>query len=112
MLNLLDAGQDDGFEQELEAWLGAQQQALHQELGRMAREVHESLNRVRLDPRLQELAEKEVPQAQDRLHYVISLTQQAANRTLDLIESNVPRVEQLRHSADDLGKRWHRFLPT
>lgn len=109
MLNLLDAGQDDGFEQELEAWLGAQQQALHQELGRMAREVHESLNRVRLDPRLQELAEKEVPQAQDRLHYVISLTQQAANRTLDLIESNVPRVEQLRHSADDLGKRWHRF---
>jgi len=109
MLSLLDANQDDIFQQELDVWINTHQQHLHQELGRMAREVHESLNSFRLDPRLMDLAEKEVPQAQDRLHYVINLTQQAANRTMDLIESNMPRTEQLRQRAENLEGRWSRF---
>jgi chemotaxis protein CheZ len=109
MLSLLDANEDDIFQQELDVWINTHQQHLHQELGRMAREVHESLNSFRLDPRLMDLAEKEVPQAQDRLHYVINLTQQAANRTMDLIESNMPRTEQLRQRAENLEGRWHRF---
>lgn len=39
MLSLLDANQDDIFQQELDVWINTHQQHLHQELGRMAREA-------------------------------------------------------------------------
>ncbi|HER34913.1 MAG: protein phosphatase CheZ [Halothiobacillaceae bacterium] len=65
------------------------------EVGRMTREVHDTLRSFAEDERLGVLAEDEMPGARDRLHYVITLTEQAASRTLSITEEATPVAEQV-----------------
>ncbi|MFN2381731.1 MAG: protein phosphatase CheZ [Guyparkeria sp.] len=65
------------------------------EVGRMTREVHDTLKSFAEDERLGVLAEDEMPDARDRLRYVITLTEQAATRTLSLTEDATPAAEQI-----------------
>ena len=65
------------------------------EVGRMTREVHDTLKSFAEDERLGALAEDEMPDARDRLRYVITLTEQAATRTLSVTEEATPTAEQI-----------------
>jgi chemotaxis protein CheZ len=83
--------------------------ALFQELGRITRELHEAINGVLLDARLQQIVNQEIPDAAERLKYVITMTEQAANTTLNAVEASVPLVEALREQATRLAGDWQRF---
>jgi len=78
------------------------------EVGRMTREVHDTLRSFAEDERLGALAEDEMPDARDRLRYVITLTEQAATRTLSITEDATPMVEKIvdrsRRLKDELAK--------
>jgi chemotaxis protein CheZ len=79
------------------------------ELGKLTRELHDSLNSFRLDSRISELAEREIPDAKERLNYVVTLTEQAAHRTLNAVEGMLPISEALEQRAGGLGEEWQRF---
>lgn len=66
-----------------------------QEVGQMTREVHDALMAFSNDDRLMNLAEAEMPDARDRLRYVITLTDQAATRTLNIVDQTLPLTEKL-----------------
>lgn len=78
------------------------------EVGRMTREVHDTLKSFAEDERLGALAEDEMPDARDRLRYVITLTEQAATRTLSITEEATPTAEQIvdrsQRLKDELAK--------
>lgn len=71
--------------------------------------LQSALDRFRLDSRLTRLAEKEVPDARERLQHVLKLTEQAAHRTLDLVEKSCPPADRTAREAAALAEPWARF---
>jgi chemotaxis protein CheZ len=95
LLAAVEADDEAGFEHQLTVLAVGQRQPVFEQVGQMTREVHEALMAFALDERLDRMAEAEMPDARDRLRYVISLTEQAATRTLALVEDAFPVTERL-----------------
>jgi len=85
------------------------EKGLFQEIGKLTRELHDTLNNFDLEPRISKLTVSEIPDAKERLNHVIKLTQDAANKTLSVIEDTLPRSEKLEKKAIFLKKEWDRF---
>lgn len=73
-----------------------------EEVGRMTRDVHEALMAFAADERLDDMTGADMPDARDRLRYVITLTDQAANRTLTVVEEAQPVTERLMERSERL----------
>jgi chemotaxis protein CheZ len=82
---------------------------LFQEVGRLTRELHEAINGFLLDERVAEMAEKEIPDASERLKHVITVTENSANTTLSSVENSIPLVDELGAKATALADDWGRF---
>lgn len=80
------------------------------EIGKMTRQLHESLNSFRFDERIADLTEHDIPDAKERLNYVITMTQQAAHRTLSAVETTIPLSDVLQTQANALKLRWERLM--
>jgi len=82
---------------------------LFQELGKMTREIHDSIMKFRMDARITDLAETDIPDAKDRLEYVITMTEKAANTAMAVIEEGSPVAEKLGAEAGVLKAQWQKF---
>jgi chemotaxis protein CheZ len=71
--------------------------------------LRNALDRFRFDARLNDLAEKEMPDARQRLSHVLLLTSDAAHRTLDLVEKSGPAAERTAREAGELETLWRQF---
>lgn len=105
LLAAVEADDDAGFKHQLAALTAGQRQPVFEQVGQMTREVHEALMAFALDERLDRMTEAEMPDARDRLRYVISLTEQAATRTLALVEDAFPITERLVERSERLRKQ-------
>jgi chemotaxis protein CheZ len=83
--------------------------SLYQEVGKMTRQLHDSLRSFSEDSRIDHLAEQEIPDARERLAYVIAMTEQAADKTLSAVENTLPVAEKISERADLLSKTWKKF---
>ncbi len=83
---------------------------LFQEVGRLTRELHEAINSFVHDTTMAEMVQVDIPDAAERLHYVIEITEQAAHQTLTSIENAMPISERLKSKADQLNQQWGKFL--
>ncbi|MCP1726455.1 chemotaxis protein CheZ [Natronospira proteinivora] len=110
MLQALEAGDEETFNQELDGLTHIREKELFVEVGKLTRELHEALKGFRMDFRLAELTEKEMPDARDRLLYVVEMTEKAAHTTLETVERLLPKAEQMASEADSLGHSWKRFM--
>jgi chemotaxis protein CheZ len=79
------------------------------ELRNLTSHLRDALERFRLDARVADLAEKEMPDARQRLNHVLTLTDQAAHRTLDLVEQSGPPAARTAREAAALSDPWTRF---
>lgn len=68
---------------------------LFQEIGKLTREVHETLNDLGGDARLNSIMHEEMPDARHNLNHVIDLTEDAANKTLSAVEHSLPLLDGL-----------------
>jgi len=89
---------------------GMRESMLFQEVGRLTRQLHDTMNSFALDSKMVELTSKDIPDAKERLHYVIAMTEQAANQTMEVIESLSPISQELSEQANELSNKWDRFL--
>jgi len=110
MLEHLAQGNDVEAERCLDRITRLRERSLFQELGRLTREFHEALNSLRLDSRITDWAENTIPDARERLNYVITMTEQAADRTLTVVEEAMPMCQELASQASALGQQWERFV--
>jgi len=83
---------------------------LLQEVGKLTRDIHTALNNFNIDPRLSALEEQNFSDARERLHYVISLTDQAANTTMKSVEDAVPLCDQIHGRVVEIKSDWGKFL--
>jgi chemotaxis protein CheZ len=102
----LEAGNDDGFGAALDRIMHLREKSVYAELRRLTTHLHGALEKFRLDSRLIDIAEREVPGARHRLDHVLKLTDGAAHRTMDLVELSCPIAERISKSAADLSGRW------
>ncbi|MCW8905433.1 MULTISPECIES: protein phosphatase CheZ [Sedimenticola] len=79
------------------------------EVGRLTRELHEAINEFLLDPRINEMAQVEIPDASERLTYVITMTEKSANTTLGAVEAGLPLADDLGVKARAISEQWERF---
>ena len=86
------------------------ERSLFLELGRLTRDLHSALNGFHLDVKLADLAEQEIPDAKQRLNYVIDMTDQAAHRTLSAVEKSLPIATELEDQSKILAARWRQFV--
>lgn len=106
----MEKGSADDAARILDELTKLREDSLFRELGKLTREFHEALNNFRLDSRIQTLAQHEIPDARDRLSYVINMTEQAANRTLSAVERSLPMCEALEQKSVQMREQWARFL--
>ena len=82
---------------------------LFQEVGRLTRELHEAINEFLLDPRINEMAQVDIPDASERLTYVISMTEKSANTTLNAVEAGLPLADEIGTRSGAIAEQWERF---
>jgi len=105
----LEAGDEDAFSASLDQIVHLREKHLFVELRRLTVGLQGALERFTLDSRLVDLAEKEMPDARHRLDHVLKLTDEAAHKTMDLVEQSVPIADRTAKSAADLLVLWKRF---
>jgi len=78
---------------------------MFERLGGIVRMLHDSLRQLGYDRSLSSVA-TQITDAQDRLEYVASLTEQAANKVLNAIDVGMPEQDLLQKKAKDMDTRW------
>jgi chemotaxis protein CheZ len=72
------------------------------EIRKLTGDLQQALERFSIESRLADLAENEIPDARARLLHVINMTDEAAHRTLDLVEQSGPLAERTVRQATTL----------
>jgi len=75
-------------------------------LGGIVRLLHDSLRELGYDKALNE-ASSQIVDAQDRLEYVATLTEQAANKVLNTLDDGMPAQDALSKRAHEMENRWN-----
>jgi chemotaxis protein CheZ len=96
-----DEGTDTAFEQS--------DKPMYERLGGIVRMLHDSLRELGYDRSLSDVA-SQITDAQGRLEYVASLTEQAANKVLNAVDVGMPAQDTLAKAADDMDRRWTRLF--
>ena len=78
---------------------------MYERLGGIVRLLHDSLRELGYDRALTE-ASSQIVDAQDRLEYVATLTEQAANKVLNTLDEGMPAQDLLQKQAKDMEARW------
>ncbi len=105
---------EDGYQEEADAMIvgivNRNQADLFSEVGKMARTLHDELNSFTVDPRLRDIAETEIPDATERLRYIIKMTDSAANRTMDAVDQCKPLAGKLDSSINSIMPMWEKLM--
>lgn len=110
LVSQLEAGEEQAANATVDDLTRMRESEMFQQIGRLTRDLHDSLNSFQLDTRISTLAEEEIPDARDRLRYVVSMTDQAATRTLNAVEESIPLCDELQDNVSEIEREWQRFL--
>jgi chemotaxis protein CheZ len=80
----------------------ARERDLVEEVSKVTVILESALKRFCIDSHLADLAEKAIPDARARLERVLQMTDEAAHRTLDLIEDSTRPAERIRQGVEAL----------
>ncbi|MCL9781831.1 protein phosphatase CheZ [Vibrio sp. S4M6] len=93
-----------------EIYEGSVSSPMLQEIGTLTRDLHESLKQFSLDDRMNEIANDEIPDARDRLQYVIDKTEKAANKTMDAVDRCMPIADNLHEGLLKVRPQWNQLM--
>lgn len=83
--------------------------AVFNRLGKMARELHNNLRELGYDKMLEDAA-RSIPDARERLTYIVQMTEQAASRVLNATDIAKPIQDSLISKSEMLGTRWEKVF--
>jgi chemotaxis protein CheZ len=106
----MEADDEEGFMAELNFMVRERDDALWTQLRKLTTDLNGALERFQLDSRLVDLAEKEVPDAKQRLAHVMKMTDEAAHKTMDLVEQSGPLAGRIAKEAAELAVFWQQFM--
>jgi DNA-binding response OmpR family regulator len=106
LASALDGNDEAAFRAAFERLRAQLNVEMNPELKRITSDALSALRRFREQARLEVLADQEVPDARRRLAHVVKLTEEAAHRTLDLVDQSTPLVDRMALEAAQLLEEW------
>lgn len=106
----LESGDQASADGLLDELAGLRETQLFQEIGRLTRQLHDTMVSFTVDAQIAAMTEHDIPDAKERLRYVIDMTEQAADQTLTAVENLLPISQTLNDQIDNLAGKWGRFL--
>jgi len=96
-MNAVSSGDYENADKIMNSIIQKSQSDLFKEVGKVARKLHDSLKNFRevLDPKLREIAVEHMPRAVDQLQMVIDKTEEAANKTMEIVERYILKMDDL-----------------
>ncbi|MCG9697133.1 protein phosphatase CheZ [Shewanella sp. Isolate11] len=110
LVELLEANEQTQADEIIREIASPIQKELFDEVGRLTRQLHSAIVDFQVDDRLVELANSEIPDAKERLNYVIDMTEQAANKTMDAVEESLPLADALTTNLQAVKPSWDRLM--
>jgi chemotaxis protein CheZ len=111
LVTALEKGNESEADSLLDEIASQRENKIFHEVGRITRQLHDTMGGMGLDGnRLSEITKNDIPDAKERLQYVITMTEQAANETLNKVEELLPVSRELNEQSDKLSEKWGRFL--
>jgi len=110
LVEYLESGQQDKADELIADIQSPVNIELFSEIGKLTRQLHDSLNNFNIDPRLNDLANADIPDAKERLNYVIERTEESANKTMDAVEALFPVVDTLQKRVEVVNPQWTQLM--
>ena len=110
LVTALEQGKESDVNSLLDEISSQRETEIFHEVGRITRQLHDTMGGMGLDANLASIAETDIPDAKERLQYVITMTEQAANETLNVVEELLPASQELNEYSEQLSEKWERFL--
>jgi chemotaxis protein CheZ len=110
LVQMLENGQQEQANMLVTSLYDGTENPMLQEIGALTRDLHDSLKQFSLDQRLTEIAKDEIPDARDRLNYVIEKTELAANKTMDAVDCCLPIADNLNDCLQQVRPQWNELM--
>jgi chemotaxis protein CheZ len=109
LLSHLENNEIEDAQELIDSLATAGDEDLFVEIGKLTRNLHEALTNFQMDSRITDIAASEIPDAKERLNYVIEKTEIAANKTMDKVESCTERSNIMAKDSQDLLTEWKKL---
>ena len=109
LVNNLENGNINEVDQLIASLNSQHESLLFQEIGKLTRQLHDALGSFREDERISNLAENRIPDARERLNFVIEKTEESAHRTLNAVEEALPIAHELEENGRVMREEWAKF---
>jgi len=113
---LVDKLQSDNYSEAstlIHSLVEARDRHIFHSVGQLTRALHNAIVNFNVDADLEaeppEVNKSEIRDASSRLNYVITMTQEAADKTMDKVEAVAPIAMNLGQEASRLRSEWHRL---
>jgi chemotaxis protein CheZ len=110
LVELLEANKQQEADELIQQIKNPTHSELFAEIGKLTRQLHESMSNFQLDSRLNDLATADIPDAKERLNYVITRTEEAANKTMDAVECILPMLDNLSGQVTRITPAWTELM--
>ncbi|EKG0404318.1 protein phosphatase CheZ [Vibrio cholerae] len=110
LVQLLEQGRQDDANRLFTYVYESANNPMFKEIGMLTRDLHEALKNFQIDERFSEIATDEIPDARERLHYVIQKTEVAANKTMDAVDRCMPIAHKLHESLLLIRPEWNGLM--
>ena len=109
LLSSLEEGDEEKAENAINELTQTRESYIFQEIGKLTRELHDALGFCKEEKKIENITLEEIPDARQRLNYVITKTEESAHRTMDIIENLLPISDELEKVSDTMKQDWQRF---
>ena len=110
LVQMLENGQQEQANMLVASLYEGVENPMLQEIGALTRDLHDSLKQFNFDQRMTEIAQDEIPDARERLNYVIEKTELAANKTMDAVDCCLPIADNLHEGLLQVRPQWNELM--
>jgi len=110
LLACMERGHEEDAIEIIDELTAIRETELYQDMGKLTRELHDAISNFGIDDSVSIMAEQSIPDARERLNYVISKTDEAANKTLEAVEESIPICTDINNQASELHGSWNKFI--
>lgn len=105
----LEQGNTEEVDQLITNLSNQHESMLFQEVGKLTRELHESIRRFGEGAHIPDFAQNRMPDARERLSYVLEKTEESAHLTLNAVEEALPIAHELEENGSKMRQDWAKF---
>ena len=111
LIDKLEEGDFNAASELIQQLNDSRDRTIYVEVGKLTRGLHDAIRNFDIDTSqaLDSDGASQMANAQDRLDYVINLTQSSADKTMDMVEEGIPVAVELGKVAASLKADWERL---